>query len=162
VVRVPGYRSWGPGFESRRYQIFWEVVGLERGPLSLVRTTEELLEWKVAAPGLENRDYGRGDPLRWPRDTLYRLKLALTSPAGCGRSVGIIRSRTKTTEILDFFYLKYKCRLSQNNALARNLFGAVRRIWALMADILNISSTSRVPLSLVIVFFWGKGRAVGA
>jgi hypothetical protein len=38
-----------PGFDSRRYQIFWEVVGLERGPLSLVRITEELLEWKVAA-----------------------------------------------------------------------------------------------------------------
>jgi hypothetical protein len=31
--------SWlqiqGSGFDSRRYQIFWEVVGLERGPLSL-------------------------------------------------------------------------------------------------------------------------------
>jgi hypothetical protein len=26
-------RSW---FDSRRYQIFWEVVGLERGPLSLM------------------------------------------------------------------------------------------------------------------------------
>jgi len=38
-------------------QIFWVVVGLERGPLSLVRSIEELLEWKkVAAPGLENRD----------------------------------------------------------------------------------------------------------
>jgi hypothetical protein len=34
VVRVPGYRSRGYGFDSRRYQIFfWEVVGLERGPL---------------------------------------------------------------------------------------------------------------------------------
>jgi hypothetical protein len=31
VVRVPGYRSRGPRFDSRRYQIFWEVVGLERG-----------------------------------------------------------------------------------------------------------------------------------
>jgi hypothetical protein len=50
VVRVPGYRSSGPGFDSRRYQIFWEVVGLERGPLSLVRITEELFERKVAAP----------------------------------------------------------------------------------------------------------------
>jgi hypothetical protein len=37
-------------FDSRRYQIFWEVVGLERGPLSLVSTTEELLDRKVAAP----------------------------------------------------------------------------------------------------------------
>jgi hypothetical protein len=31
-------------------QIFWEAAGLERGPLSLVRTTEELHEGKVAAP----------------------------------------------------------------------------------------------------------------
>jgi hypothetical protein len=32
----------GSGFDSRRYQISWEVVGLERAPLSLVSTTEEL------------------------------------------------------------------------------------------------------------------------
>jgi hypothetical protein len=50
------YRSRGPGFDSRPYQIFWEVEGLERGPLSLVRTTEELLEWKRSGSGLENRD----------------------------------------------------------------------------------------------------------
>jgi hypothetical protein len=31
--------------DSRRHQIFWEVVGLEQGPLSFVSTTEELL-WK--------------------------------------------------------------------------------------------------------------------
>jgi hypothetical protein len=43
-VRVPGYRSRGPGFDSWRYQIVREVVGLERGPLSLVRIIEELLE----------------------------------------------------------------------------------------------------------------------
>ena len=36
----------GPGFDPRRYQIFWVVVGLERGPLSLVRSVEELLEWR--------------------------------------------------------------------------------------------------------------------
>jgi hypothetical protein len=52
--------------------------------------------------GLENWDYGRGDPLRWPRDTLYQLKLALTSPAGCGRSVGIVRLWAKNTE---FFFM---------------------------------------------------------
>jgi hypothetical protein len=49
VVRVPGYRSRGPGFDSQRYQIFL-VVCLERDPLSLVRIIEELLERKVAAP----------------------------------------------------------------------------------------------------------------
>jgi hypothetical protein len=39
-------------------------VGLERGPLSLVSTTEELLEGKSSGSGLEIRDYGRRDPLR--------------------------------------------------------------------------------------------------
>jgi hypothetical protein len=39
-----------PGFDSWRYQIFW-VVGLERGPLSLVSITEELLEWKSSGSG---------------------------------------------------------------------------------------------------------------
>jgi hypothetical protein len=43
VVKVLGYRSTGLGFESRRYKIFREVVGLERVPLSLVSTIEELL-----------------------------------------------------------------------------------------------------------------------
>jgi hypothetical protein len=46
VARVPGYRSREPGLDYLRYQIFWEVVVLERDPLSLVRLTEELLEWK--------------------------------------------------------------------------------------------------------------------
>jgi hypothetical protein len=42
-------------FDSRRYHIFWEVVGLERGPLSLMSTTEELFERKSSSSGLENR-----------------------------------------------------------------------------------------------------------
>ena len=46
VNTYTGYRYRGPGFDPRRYQIFWVVVGLERGPLSLVRSIEELLEWK--------------------------------------------------------------------------------------------------------------------
>jgi hypothetical protein len=37
-----------PGFDFRYYQK--KVVGLERGPLSLVNTIEELLDRKVAAP----------------------------------------------------------------------------------------------------------------
>jgi hypothetical protein len=67
VVRVPGYKSRGPGLDSRRCQTFWEVVGLERTPLSLVSTTEELFV-------LETREYCRRDPLSWPRDTLYPQK----------------------------------------------------------------------------------------
>jgi hypothetical protein len=100
VVRVPGYRSRGPGLDSRSYQIFWEVVGLELGPLSLTSTTEELLGRNSSGSGLKNREYGRGDPLRWPSDTLNPQKLALTSPKCGGRSVGIVRFRTKTTEFV--------------------------------------------------------------
>jgi hypothetical protein len=44
VVSVPDYISRGPGFDFRSYQIFCEVGGRERGPLSLVRTIEELVE----------------------------------------------------------------------------------------------------------------------
>jgi hypothetical protein len=50
LFRVPGCKSRGPTFDSRRYQIFCVAVSLKRSPLSLVRTNEELLERKVAAP----------------------------------------------------------------------------------------------------------------
>jgi hypothetical protein len=33
------------------------------------------------------------------------VQLALTSPTGGGRSVGIVRSRTKATEFFFFFFL---------------------------------------------------------
>jgi hypothetical protein len=36
-------------------------MGLERGQLSLVSTTEELLERNSKCSGLENRNYGRVD-----------------------------------------------------------------------------------------------------
>jgi hypothetical protein len=49
------------GFDSRRYQIFREAVGLEWGPFSLVSTTVELLERKSGSSGLENLDYGHRD-----------------------------------------------------------------------------------------------------
>jgi hypothetical protein len=48
VVRVLDYRCRGPGFHFRALQK--KVVGLERGPLSVVSTTEELRDRKVAAP----------------------------------------------------------------------------------------------------------------
>jgi hypothetical protein len=39
-------------------------VGLELGPLSLVSTIEELLGRNNSGSDLENRKYGRRDPLR--------------------------------------------------------------------------------------------------
>jgi hypothetical protein len=86
------------GFDSRCYLIFWKVVCLERSPLSLVSTIEELPERKGSGSGLKYRDYDRRDQSRWPRGTLYLQNLALTSLTSGGCSVGIVRSRTQTTE----------------------------------------------------------------
>jgi hypothetical protein len=71
-------------------------VGLERGPLSLVRITEELLEWKSSGSGLENRVKRPWGSVALTTQHLYPQKLALTSPRSGGRSVGIVRLRTKS------------------------------------------------------------------
>jgi hypothetical protein len=63
-------------------------MGLERGLLSLVGTTEELLGRKSSGSGLESREYGLKDPSRWP----------LNSPTSGDRLVGIVRSRTQAME----------------------------------------------------------------
>jgi hypothetical protein len=76
LVRVPSYRSRGPGFDSWPYHVFWVAVGLERGPLSLVRITEEQLEWKVAAPTENNETNGRENPLRLPLDNHLHAKVS--------------------------------------------------------------------------------------
>jgi hypothetical protein len=134
VVRVPGYRTemycsscevWTgqsfwlqiqrSGFHSRRYQIFWEIVGLERGPLNLVSTIEELLGRKISGSGLNSREYGRRDPSRLSRGTLYPQKLALTSPIIGGRSVGIVRSRTQATEFFSSRKIIYSIPNSNND-----------------------------------------------
>jgi hypothetical protein len=104
VVRVPGYRSRGPGFDSTT-RCFWEVVGLERGPLSLVSTTEELLGRKSRGSGLENRDYGRRGSTALTTRHPLSAKLALTSPTSGYRSIGKVRSRTEATEFCLFVCL---------------------------------------------------------
>jgi hypothetical protein len=77
-------------------------VGPERSPPNFVSTIEEILERKSSGFGLESREYGREDPSRFPRGTLYPKTLALTSRTKGGCSVGIVRSRTQTTEFSIF------------------------------------------------------------
>jgi hypothetical protein len=72
-----GQSSW---LQIRRFRVPFpvlqkRVVGLERGPLSLVSTTEELLGSNSSGSGLEIREYGRRDSSRWPRCTLYPQKV---------------------------------------------------------------------------------------
>jgi hypothetical protein len=104
AVRVPGYTSRGPVFDSLCYKTFREVVGLEWGPLSLMSITEEQLGRNSSGSGLEIWEYGHGDLLRRPRENFYLQKLALTSPTCGSHSVTILRSRTTATE----FFL-YEC-----------------------------------------------------
>jgi hypothetical protein len=120
-------RSW---FDSRRYQILWVVVVLERGPL--VSTIEELLERKSSGSGLESREYGRRVPLRWPRGTLYPQELALTSPTS-GGSVGIVRSRTQATEFFSEAFLggkywyRHPLRVSEFHTIRSNTDNGMAR-----------------------------------
>jgi hypothetical protein len=67
-------------------------VGLERDPLSLASTAEELLGRQSSGSGIENRaDHA---------NIFHPQKLTLTSPTSGGCSVGIVRSRTKATEFV--------------------------------------------------------------
>jgi hypothetical protein len=64
-------------------------MGLERGPLSLVRTTEELLEAKSSGSGLENQDYRQWESVALTTQHPLSEKVSTTSTTSSGRSVGI-------------------------------------------------------------------------
>jgi hypothetical protein len=95
-----GQSSWlqirRSGFDSRHYQ-----KNSGRSGTGTIQPRE--YNWgatwsKRSGPCLEIWEYGRIDPSRWPRGTLYPQKLALTSQISDGRSVGVVRSRTQTME----------------------------------------------------------------
>jgi hypothetical protein len=73
-------------------------MGLERGPLGLVSTTDELLRRKVAAPVYKTENTAVGIRHADHVATSTLKKLAITSPTSGGRSVSIVRSRTQTME----------------------------------------------------------------
>jgi hypothetical protein len=77
-----------------------KVVVLERGPLSLVSATEELLGSNSSGSGLESREYGLGIRHADHVAPSTREELALTSLTSGGRSVGIVRLRTEAMELL--------------------------------------------------------------
>jgi hypothetical protein len=96
VVRVPGYRSRGPGSisGSTRFSEKWWVWNGSTQPREC--------NWgvtlkKISRSGLENREYGRRDSSRWPHGTLYQHKLAPTSPTSGRR---YIRSWTHAREFI--------------------------------------------------------------
>jgi hypothetical protein len=78
-------------------------VGLERGPLSLLSTTEELLDRKVATPVHKTENTAVGICYTDHVAPSIRRKLAITSLTSGGRSVSLVRSRTQTMEFVRSF-----------------------------------------------------------
>jgi hypothetical protein len=78
--------------------MFQEAVFLERGPLSLVSTTEELLGGNSSGFGLEIDNAAVGICCADQAILSVRKKSALTLATSVGHSVGIVRSRIQVTE----------------------------------------------------------------
>jgi hypothetical protein len=98
VVGVPGHIHRSrvrfpalPGFLRSR----WSRTGSAQ-PREYNWGATWMEKWRLRVYKIEIN--GREDPLRWPRGTLCPQNLALTSLTCGGRSVGIVRLRTKGTE----------------------------------------------------------------
>jgi hypothetical protein len=74
-------------------------MGMERGPLSLVSKTEELLNRKIASPVYKTENTAVGIRHADHVAPSISKKLAISSPKSGGRSVSIVRSRTQTMEL---------------------------------------------------------------
>jgi hypothetical protein len=190
VINTVCYKSEGRGFETRWGKLFFSPIYLifpAALSLSLVSTIEELLGRKISGSGLESREYGRRDPSRWPRGTLYQQKLALTVPTSAGRSVSLVRSRTKPTEFVCFSRphqaMGFTQPLTEISTRSRKMFLGVERCGCIgltklppsvnrlsrQCGILNISQLYRPPRPVTgmallygdgVCFLWGTNWTV--
>jgi hypothetical protein len=116
---VPGCGARGSWFESRSNQIL-SVVGLEGGPLSLVRITEELLGREIDGSGLENRDLlPWGSAALTTRNPSIRKSWYWNLMTSVGRSVGIVRLLSKGQGVC-LLFTRTSDRSSWDETLADN------------------------------------------
>jgi hypothetical protein len=141
-----GQSSWlqihRSGFDSWHYQIFWEVVGLERDPLCLVSTVDELLERESCGSGLENREYDCRDQWSWPRGTPLSAKVG-TNFADKRQSLGRYIARGLKPRSLVLVTVRTKV-----------VHDSVQWCWVSVATVRT--TFNRVPHKSIIIY---KGRA---
>jgi hypothetical protein len=94
VVRVPGYRSRGPGSMPAVLPDILRSSGSGMGSSQ----PHECLEEKVAAPVQKTENTALGIHQAGHVSPSIRKTLALTSLTSRGRSAGIVSSRTQATE----------------------------------------------------------------
>jgi hypothetical protein len=91
---------WSAAAQCTELSNYWRVCALCECP------SQVLCVRVLVKSGLENRDYGRrGSAALTMRHPLYPQKLALSSPTSGCSSVGIVRSRTKATELVSYMKL---------------------------------------------------------
>jgi hypothetical protein len=91
-----------------------------------------------------------GDSLRWPRDTLYPLKLALTSPTNGGRSVGIVRLRTKAMEFVFCIFSRWVSKLRKDFLPPRQKYQNPSKSWNPPTNLYGIKSQK----TLILIATW--------
>jgi hypothetical protein len=106
-----------------------------------------------------------GISLRWPHDTLYPLKFALTSPTSGGRTVGIVRWRTKAPEFVLFLVSREVPCPRRSSQLrighSHTTGGGGRWIWSQKLREKSSPTPFRPPeISCDIIWDWNQGSAV--
>jgi hypothetical protein len=167
LFKTRRFRGWILSLSSGgTYSGGWKLSKIAiviRGPLSLVSKIEELLVRNSSGNGLEIREYGRGDPLRWPCNTLHPQNLALTSPTSGSRSVGIVRSRTQATEYRDSYKGKW---FSRNKSLWSSDTFSLRGLWMRskiavnLRYVLNVVRANHIAAAgdRTLCFLWGTDK----
>jgi hypothetical protein len=121
---------------------------------------------KSSRCSLENRYYGRRDPSRWPRGSIYPQKLKLTSPTSSGRLVCIFRSRTQTTKFVCLFwwmhrFLQYLVPVNQTTSRhipphCSVVLSAVMNFWDTCTSWKGTNLLQKTSTMELAVTFWSK------